>query len=296
MEDLCRREATDPTSLRGVHDEAIHSAEEKQGDGLPRSPFDSAALRSGSARNDAKKFLSFFWKGEGFSFSKLFRPSSFLIFTFSFFLLTAIFLTFSRGAWLALAIGGGVFLLAGRRWKTLLAVFLAGALAISFSPRARERLAGALDLDVTAGMRVESWANAVSLWRENPLFGIGWNFFPEAAARTGEIRERKRAAAGSDSSFLTALAATGTLGGLFWLGFVGEALALAWRRRELFFFSASLAVFAGSFFSNCLFFSPILLAWLGWLAIFLAESLPGKREGGKVFANAQVVELVDTQP
>ena len=32
---------------------AIHSAEEKQGDGLPRSPFDSAALRSGSARNDA---------------------------------------------------------------------------------------------------------------------------------------------------------------------------------------------------------------------------------------------------
>lgn len=128
---------------------------------------------------------------------------------------TAIILTFSRSAYLALFASISAFglLFSKRLAISLLILFV---IASFFVPRVQERIKGAVSLDVTASARIESWKNAIEISRDNFLFGVGFNTYRFAQAKYGffDVNQPQggHSGAGSDSSLLTTLATTGIFG------------------------------------------------------------------------------------
>lgn len=104
-------------------------------------------------------------------------------------LLVPLTLSFSRGAWIATALAGmAVLLLAGPRFAPLvLAVPLAAAAVLvsgagAGSDQLGERLSSITQVteapDRSVTDRYALWAAAVSMWREDPLTGVGIKGFP----------------------------------------------------------------------------------------------------------------------
>lgn len=195
----------------------------------------------------------------------------------------ALFLTYSRSAYLAAAAGITIYgILKSRR---LLIVFLIiFLLAIGLSPRAEQRVT---DLkysisafifntsstpDPTAKLRIQSWEQTLELIAKRPLLGSGFNTLRYVKYNEGYISNTKiHSASGSDSSLLTVLATTGIAGFMPFIWFYFEIAALTfknWRNKKIPAFGRgiSLGLFAGlaalfchSFFVNSLFFPPILI-------------------------------------
>lgn len=148
----------------------------------------------------------------------------------------------SRASWLTY---GLVLLWTGWQalgWRKLLAVFLAGALALAaataLSPQVRERVqrtALALTaepdgVDAALSGRSRIWSAALCMTREHPVNGVGPRAFREAFPAC-DPEPGKLAAWGAGAAFhahqivLEVLSETGVIGLLLWLA----GAALAWR-------------------------------------------------------------------
>lgn len=191
-------------------------------------------------------------------------------------LLVALFLTYSRSAYLALIISG-LFLGILRSPKVLLAGLLAGLLLVSVSDRAYERLSDmahsaksllatdTLELpDATARLRIESWQNAITLFKDHPWLGIGYNTYAYVQADYGFVKSLdQHSATGSDSTLLTILATTGIMGFMAYLWLLGTMLWETFRRRDepmaLGTFTGLLGLLVHSIFVNSLLFPPLLI-------------------------------------
>jgi len=186
-------------------------------------------------------------------------------------ILAAIFLTFSRSAWLALGVGFITFAWLRARWLILVGLAI-GALAF-VSPRVQERVEGAFQIDRSAQLRVESWQAGFEIMKAKPIIGVGANTLQYTRTQyTTDQTQIGRAASGLDSSLLTAGAMTGTLGLVAYLVLWGQIFLLAWRRfrsSDRFSQMLGLAAFASftallthSFFVNSLFYPPVMvLVW-----------------------------------
>jgi O-antigen ligase len=147
------------------------------------------------------------------------KPETKALLFFGFTLLTAcIVLTFSRSSYLTLAIG---LLVIGfvKSWRTLLLIFIISLLAFTTIPRVRERVLGAVSLDVTAQARLVSFGQAFDIIKDYPIFGVGYNNLRSVRAEYGQITDsgQNHTAGGFDSSLLTIWATTGVLGLLAYL-------------------------------------------------------------------------------
>jgi putative inorganic carbon (hco3(-)) transporter len=198
-------------------------------------------------------------------------------------LLAALFLTYSRSAYLAA--GAGVTVLGILKSRKLLIAFLViFILAIGLSPRAEERVT---DLgvsinsfifntsdnpDPTARLRIKSWEQTIELISKRPLLGSGYNTLRYVNYNEGYVSDPKiHSASGSDSSLLTVLATTGVIGLIPFIWFYLSIVVAAfnnWRDKKLTGFARgiSLGLFAGiislfchSLFVNSLFFPQILI-------------------------------------
>ncbi|OGB75334.1 hypothetical protein A2810_01620 [candidate division Kazan bacterium RIFCSPHIGHO2_01_FULL_49_10] len=187
-----------------------------------------------------------------------------------------IYLTFSRSALLALLIVIGVMGILRYRWfaAALLVVVLISCAA---SPRWVERSQGVVAVDQTAQYRIESWRAGFNIIRHEPILGVGFNTLPDTRARYGYWPEG-HASSGFDSSLLTIGATTGGLGLLFYLGLLGSALWLAWRKWRsakspiaLSFIAATLALIFHSLFVNSLLYPSILVVW--WIILGLVWAI-----------------------
>lgn len=172
--------------------------------------------------------------------------------------LISIVLTFSRSSYLALAIVTTLILLV-KSPRAMVLVIVAALIVGGSIPRARERVVGALNIDATARLRIETWSDTLQIIEDYPLFGVGYNAFGPAQVRAG-IREdlSSLAAQGSDSSLLFALATTGVTGTIFYLLFylaLFVEMLTVWRR------SATSWKFRG-----------IALAMLGIIPAYLVHS------------------------
>ncbi|MCX6784102.1 MAG: O-antigen ligase family protein [candidate division WWE3 bacterium] len=190
-------------------------------------------------------------------------------------LLIAIFLTFSRSAWLMLAIL--VFIYGAFKVRWLLFVALVIIFGAYFAvPRVQTRLAGITDPADSASFRLQSWQQGLQLSSKNLITGVGFNTlrYAKDASEFYDYREAAgvHSGAGFDSSILVVLATTGIPGLLLFLGFLGSCLIGMISRigkigtigAESFLVNLSvigalLALLIESNFVNSLFYAPIMV-------------------------------------
>lgn len=142
----------------------------------------------------------------------------------------ALFLTFSRSAYLAGLGGLGLFFLLRDPKIILVGIILAG-LGLVSSERAQKRvgeLAGTMssvvlrdtdEVDATAKLRVQSWQRSLTLFEKYPVLGIGYNTYRFRGAEEGVVDEKFFSAGGSDSTLLTVLVTTGIFGFIAFIWF-----------------------------------------------------------------------------
>lgn len=211
-------------------------------------------------------------------FNKLSRTFLFLPVIY----IVAIVLTFSRSSYLASFVSvvlTGVF-----KSRTLL-LFLVPLFIfiLILIPRSKERISGAINLDVTAQARIESWQNASTIISDNFLLGVGYNNYRFAQGKYGffkvEDPQGGLSGAGTDSSLLLVLATTGIFGLISFLVFLGRILVFSFKIRNdnpiaLGFFTAICGLIINSQFVNSLFYPPVMAF------VFIALGLLVKSQEG----------------
>lgn len=207
-----------------------------------------------------------------------------------------IYFTFSRSALATVFIGGLVVTIL-TSWRYVLAFLLLFGLTVMVPSRLQERFSQGVSFgiqsthmgataDPTADARIESWKKALTITRQSPIYGVGYNFyqFAQSLVEPGDADDiaTNRSAAGSDSSLLNILATTGILGLSAFLIFLGLLTATLWRNRRETFCLASLGVLlswlVSSFLNNSLVYGPIMasavvIIVLGWRAANQQEAL-----------------------
>jgi O-antigen ligase len=139
-----------------------------------------------------------------------------------------IFLTKSRGGFLAMLTGLGVPVLVRYGWQRAAIIGALGmpALLLLFAGRQTDISASG----GTGQTRVQIWSEWLTRFRDNPLIGEGMAFQDEDPLKLAQMR-----AAGigqghvAHNSFLQAFADVGFVGGCLFLGMVGVALWSVWR-------------------------------------------------------------------
>lgn len=200
--------------------------------------------------------------------------------------LAALFLTYSRSAYLAFLVP--VFFLGVLKSKKILVGGLvAMLLLVSVSDRAYERVSDmvysaqsllvtdATELpDATARLRVQSWQNAWAIFSDHLWLGVGFNAYAYVQNDYGFAKSLDvHSASGSDATLLTVLATTGLLGFTAYSWFLIAIVRQLFRRRHEPLALGTLAGFSGllihSFFVNSLLFSPLLIFFYAAIGLSL---------------------------
>ncbi|MBI2985064.1 MAG: O-antigen ligase family protein [Candidatus Kerfeldbacteria bacterium] len=141
----------------------------------------------------------------------------------------AVVFTFSRSAYVALAVGAGLVTLV--RSRTVFFLGLAAFFAVVlFVPRVNERVIGIRTLDETAKLRLVSWGHAWTVISDHLWTGVGYNLYRYVQVDYGFLDDpREHSASGSDSSLLTIWVTAGLPGLLLFLWLYGAMLREAWK-------------------------------------------------------------------
>lgn len=232
-----------------------------------------------------------------FGFSKNQKIRFFLIFlsTFSF---IALLLTYSRSGYLMFLTSASVLLLMLGKIRYIAILLIVFTVGIILLPK---NLGGeGVKLLRTASIISRSGYldNAITIFRENPILGVGFNAYRYAQYRYGFIDEfslsTSHAAAGTDNSFLFVLATTGIVGLTsylyIWIKILkgchpklvsgsDEMLKRVQHdiKRETFqkivsivIMASSVGLFVNAFFINSLFY-PFIMLWM-WILIALTKN------------------------
>lgn len=196
-------------------------------------------------------------------------------------LLASTLLTASRSALVAI---GVVILtvLGANNWRRLGVVAVLCLALVFISPQLQSRLGGIWRIDQTAAFRLESWESGLHLWRQNIIFGVGYNTLTERRyeqALPGTVSLSGRSEAGFDSSLLTIAATSGILGLGAFLWLLVRVLVLAVRavasgqQSSIGYvaLSSTAALLLSSWFVNAWLYGPILLTWLIIVTLLIRE-------------------------
>ena len=194
-------------------------------------------------------------------------------------LMVGVVLTYSRSAYVALAV---VFLiLSFWKDKRILALgMIVGLMMFLGDARLMERVDGIFEVDVTAQKRIQSWENNLMIVEDNIWYGIGYNNLLDENMRRGYVRDAKlHSAAGSDSSYLTIWSTLGIFGLIsyivFWVITIGVLMMIYFdERKELMHRWLSLGVAMGVIgvlvhaqFTNSLLYNHIYMVILFSVAL-----------------------------
>lgn len=181
--------------------------------------------------------------------------------------LLALFLTYSRTAFLML-LAGLVVYLAILKYYRILFVGLIVCVILFFS-FANTKIEGLNPFRTASSeARVESASHAITIFSKHPLFGVGFNAYRYAQIQMGFRQEMTQypshADAGTDNAVLFLLATTGVVGlatfGLLWFTILKHMQFKQTNNKALVFATIGSLLF-GSLFTNLLFY-PFLLVWL----------------------------------
>jgi O-antigen ligase len=190
--------------------------------------------------------------------------------------LLAIFLTFSRSAWLMLA--ASIFVFGIFKYRSLLFISLIIAFFAYFAvPRVQTRIASVTDPADSAHFRLISWKNTLNIAEDHLFFGTGYNTFRFVQKEYGffGVDSGGHSGGGADSSLLLTLATTGIPGIFLFLGFFLTPIKMALKAKnmqsswKLALLASFPALLVNSFFINSLFYPQILFLWNLILAGFI---------------------------
>jgi O-antigen ligase len=194
--------------------------------------------------------------------------------------LGAVYLTYSRSAFLMLVVGLLSFLwLKGKR-KALIAVFFVLVMLIFISPKAF-KLEGTNFLRIVSTQeRIVSLEQGLGVFLKSPVLGVGFNSFRYALNRDFGMNnsnwQTSHAGAGTDNSFLFVLATTGVIGFSIFIYLILKMLLLARRYLKneyaILFCGIILGLIADSVFINS-FFYVLILEWVWILAAFTESNV-----------------------
>jgi len=213
------------------------------------------------------------------SYKKINSFVSILLSLLAVFNLFAIYLTYSRSALVMLTIGlFSFFILVGRkRWIFFLSLIL---IAIIFLvPKSFETEGTNLLRTASNEARLKSAGNALSIVKDNLVFGVGFNAYRYAQLRYGFIEGRDweitHSGAGTDNSFLFVLATTGIVGLTSFLYLLYKVFKLGVGRAKkniysVILISSLLGLIVNSFFINSLFY-VFIIEWI-WIIAGLTEN------------------------
>ncbi len=207
--------------------------------------------------------------------------------TIFFLTLFGLLLTYSRSAYLAF-LSAMFFLTLIASRKLFVVGIISVVLIFSFSDRIQKRVVDAYQSaqsifnpysvstpDATARFRIQSWKDGVDLFREKPFLGHGFNTLRYIQAKRGFTEWKSHSAGGIDSSLLTLLVTTGSIGLILFLSFLFQLLKNVYRnfrtKSDIFLQGMNLGYFCGligllvhSLFVNSLLFPFIMIFMWMW--------------------------------
>lgn len=159
----------------------------------------------------------------------LFKRNKFYLISSAIFMISII-LTFSRSSYLALLtlmVTIGIV----KSPKIFVLSLLAFLATVAVIPKVQERIIGVVKIDETAKARLDSWQNALSIFKDNFLFGVGFNTYRYVQIESGrfsfENPQGGHSGSGVDSSFLLIAATTGIFGLTIFVLFLLSILKVA---------------------------------------------------------------------
>jgi len=203
------------------------------------------------------------------SFKKQARFFSLFFGIISFLTLIAIYLTYSRSALLMLITGSFVFLLLHTRKSFSISIVIIFLLITLLLPKVNKTEGTNFFRIASSEARLGSAKQSIEIFRQNPIFGVGFNAYRYAKSRYGfrpSMLEESHADAGTDNSFLFLLATTGIVGFTAYLYMWFKILKINIRSKLL--IASVSALFVDSLFINSLFYS-FLMFWMWTLVGFL---------------------------
>ena len=206
-------------------------------------------------------------------FKNLKNKSSLVTYVFiSVITLPAIFLTFSRSA--VLMFIAGVCFYAVFKKRFLFIGLLVPAVILSFLllPKSFQTEGTNFFRTASSEARLNSYTEALSIIKENPLFGVGFNAYKYAKEKQGFIESKSsftsHADISTDNSFLFIIATTGVIGFLAYFYMWYKILKI--NRSSALILSSAISLFINSFFINSLFYS-FFIFWM-WVLVATKES------------------------
>ena len=135
----------------------------------------------------------------------------------------SIILTFSRSAYLMLVISSFI-ILAMKNLKVLGGFAVLVLILYLIFPAFNSRISGAFDIDASANERFSSWDKGITIFQNNPIWGIGFNNIRSYSQQQDLIKifssDGGNSGAGIDSSLIFILATTGIIGFLTYILFL----------------------------------------------------------------------------
>ncbi len=191
----------------------------------------------------------------------------------------AIYLTYSRSAFMMLIIGVLTLLILRKKALVGFALIIIFVVAAFFTPKAFKTEGTNLFRVVSSEARIESAQKAITIFKENPILGVGFNSYRYAQIKYGFLGkngEISHAGGGTDNSFLFVLATTGVIGLLAYLFLWGKILVTSLKKAKKgninsqILFSSSIAILFDSLFINSLFYIFFMM-WM-WILVGLTEN------------------------
>ena len=193
--------------------------------------------------------------------------------------LISIILTFSRSAYLMFFVGISSLLVIKKQIKLLIIIVMISALGFLVVSKATLKSEGTNLLRSASGeARLDSMNNAITIFKDKPILGVGFNSYRYVQREYGFVKEDKmlvHSAAGTDNSFLFILATSGLIGLTAFLYFLYKVVSLSSSKLKknyfsLVLFASIISLAINSLFINSLFFPQIML-WI-WILAGLTES------------------------
>ncbi len=184
-------------------------------------------------------------------------------------ILGAIYLTFSRAGYLMLATGLFLLFAFTKHKKWIITYAFVFIVLYFISPKIILKSEGTnLTRTASSQSRIESAQKALTIIKDNPIFGVGFNSYRYAQHKYGFIDKNWKnlhSGAGTDNSFLFILATSGIVGFLAFANLLFHIIKISFNERKnfisLIILSSITGLIADSMFLNSLFY-PFFIFWI----------------------------------
>ncbi len=193
--------------------------------------------------------------------------------------LGAVYLTYSRSAFLMLIASIITFLILSGR-KKLILIVIGGLMLIIFLAPKSFTTEGTNYLRITSSSaRITSLNEGFKIFQSSPIFGVGFNAYRYAQNKYAGLDniywKTTHSGAGTDNSFLFVLATTGIVGLISYLYLLYNILTLSKKNLKknkyaIVLLSSLIGLITGSLFINSLFY-VLIFQWI-WILSGLTEN------------------------